>query len=501
MPQRHHPLLIAGLILLQTTSWVLVPYFTLPNAPLDVIEGAVWGRQFELGYHKGPPLFAWALGLGLQLLPGSMLPALLLSQFSLGLAYWAVWRVARRLYGDDDALIVLLLMTTIYFYGFPSPEFNPIILQMAFSAIAGSFFYTALRDDRLRDWVIVGIAAGLGLLTRYSTAMYLVAMAVFVLLQPQARLCLKRPGPYLAAVITLLIMLPHLYWLQNHNFVSFAYVDQRAGFSRGWNRVLLPVHFIGSQFLALLPPLVLLLIGLGARSEPVVTAPRDNRFEKWFVIAIALGPVLLVVMLALIMGRTPRAMWGAPLWIFATLLVPLLFSDKLSATGRRWVARAWPVMFLLPLALYASAMVVGPQVMNRNKRVHFPGQELARTVTDTWRRETGQPLRFVAGQMWLTGNVVFYSSDRPQSFTAASRIAAPWIDNARLRQCGAMLLWPIALDEDEIPHNLAAAFPDARLLPPLVLKPPPNALQHLPFRFGWAIAQPAPGAAACPERR
>jgi len=498
MLHRNHPLLIAGLILLQTTSWVLVPYLTLPNAPLDVIEGAVWGRQFELGYHKGPPLFAWALGFGLQLLPGSMLPALLLSQVSLGLAYWAVWRVARRLYGTDDALIVLLLMTTIYFYGFPSPEFNPIILQMAFSAIAGSFFYTALRDDRLRDWVIVGIAAGLGLLTRYSTAMYLVAMAAFVLLQPQARLCLKRPGPYLAALLAVLIMLPHLYWLQNSNYVTFAYVDQRAGFSSGWNRLLLPVHFIGSQFLALLPPLVLLLIGMGARAEPAAApASKITSFDRWFVIAIALGPVLLVVVLALIMGRTPRAMWGAPLWIFVTLLAPLLFSDKISAAGRRWIARAWPLAFLLPLALYASAMVVGPQMMNRNKRVHFPGRELARVVTETWRQETGQPLRFVAGQMWLSGNVVFYSSDRPQSFTAASSVAAPWIDRTRLRQCGAMLLWPASQDEDEIPRNLVAAFPEARLLPPLVLKPPANALQHLPFRFGWAIAAPT---GACPER-
>src|SRR5260370_35113132 len=55
-------LLLAGIIGLHVLSWTLLPLLTHPNAPLDVVEGAAWGREWQWGYHKGPPLFAWIMG-------------------------------------------------------------------------------------------------------------------------------------------------------------------------------------------------------------------------------------------------------------------------------------------------------------------------------------------------------------------------------------------------------------------------------------------------------
>ena len=55
-------LLIAGIVGLHVLFWTLMPLLVHRNAPLDVIEGAVWGREWQLGYPKGPPLVPWMFG-------------------------------------------------------------------------------------------------------------------------------------------------------------------------------------------------------------------------------------------------------------------------------------------------------------------------------------------------------------------------------------------------------------------------------------------------------
>ena len=39
--------------------WVAVCLLTQPNMPLDMVEMLYWGQQWQLGYHKHPPLPAW----------------------------------------------------------------------------------------------------------------------------------------------------------------------------------------------------------------------------------------------------------------------------------------------------------------------------------------------------------------------------------------------------------------------------------------------------------
>jgi len=51
----------SGAVLLHIAIWTLLPILLLPNASLDMIEGLAWGREWQLGYEKDPPLFAWVI--------------------------------------------------------------------------------------------------------------------------------------------------------------------------------------------------------------------------------------------------------------------------------------------------------------------------------------------------------------------------------------------------------------------------------------------------------
>ena len=43
----------------QVFLWTLLPGLSFSNAPLDVVENIGWGREWQWGYYKHPPLQAW----------------------------------------------------------------------------------------------------------------------------------------------------------------------------------------------------------------------------------------------------------------------------------------------------------------------------------------------------------------------------------------------------------------------------------------------------------
>lgn len=503
--------LFASIVAVQATAWILIPYFVLPNPPIDVLEGFAWGQNIELGYHKGPPLFAWLLALGAKMMPGSLLPPLVFSQIAIAVTYWAVWRLACRLLGPRDALAIVALTSTIYYFGYPSPEFNEIILHMAPSAVAGSFFYTALVEERRRDWIIVGLAVGIGLLSRYSILLYLLPMAVFALLHRETRWRWVCPQFAIGALITCLLVLPHAWWVIHHDFNTLNYIDQRAGTVESFDRIVKPLRFAGAQLIGLAPALLVFALSVlpmrrisHADAEAAPLSP--SSLTRAYLLAIGLAPALFVIVAAMILGRAPRAMWGGGLWIFTPLLAIVLLRAYAFPLYRRRLITVWSAVFMLPIVIFATTNVFGPTLSGRNKRTHFPGAELAQEVTAHWRNATGgQRLTYAIGEMSLAGSVGYYSSDRPQVFQNGSLRDAPWVDLDRVKRCGAVVLFQAPVDRAEFAQMMARLDIRYEEQAPLVLTPPRYAVPSPAFTVGWGIAWPAesedPAAPPCKRPR
>jgi 4-amino-4-deoxy-L-arabinose transferase-like glycosyltransferase len=95
--------------------------------------------------------------------------------------------------------------------------------------------------------------AGLGLMNRDSTAFFLLAVGVGLLLSPERRE-LRKPGPWLAFALALLIFLPNLWWQFRHDFPTLE--DLRNVARIGKNVVLGPAAFLGQQVLIIHPVLL-----------------------------------------------------------------------------------------------------------------------------------------------------------------------------------------------------------------------------------------------------
>src|SRR5712672_2930474 len=87
--------------------WTLLPAALYPNLPLDLIEALTYGREWQLGYDKLPPLPWWLVEIAHRAFDADI-AYYALGQFSVLVAFAAVWVLAGRRVGPLGALVAVL---------------------------------------------------------------------------------------------------------------------------------------------------------------------------------------------------------------------------------------------------------------------------------------------------------------------------------------------------------------------------------------------------------
>src|ERR1700688_2482050 len=81
-------------VLVHGVLWTALPALLYPNLPLDLIEALTYGREWQLGYDKLPPLPWWLIEI-LYRLVGRDAAYYALAQLAVIGAFAAVWLTAR----------------------------------------------------------------------------------------------------------------------------------------------------------------------------------------------------------------------------------------------------------------------------------------------------------------------------------------------------------------------------------------------------------------------
>ncbi len=471
--------------LIHAALWTALPATLYPNLPLDLIEALTYGREWQLGYDKLPPLPWWVIEIAYRLF-GVDTVYYLIAQITVLAAFALVWLLARRLTGPAGALVAVLIVDGLHYFNFTAAKFNHDVIQLPFWALAGLAFHGALRTGRMRDWCLLGLALGLALWAKYFVVMLALPLALFILIDRDARPALRTAGPYVAALIALLVALPHLVWLVENDFLPFKYAEARAAPVRGLiDHLLHPLAFVVGQVFWLLPSglIALPLAWPRAAREP----PAADAFDRRIVTLLAFGPAALLVAGSAVSGRGLITMWGYPLWLFLGLWLVIEAGPALAQARLKRIALAWAAV----TALYAVAFIANSAVLpffdHRYRAQLFPGGRLGAEISTRFRAATGQPLAYVIGSMWLGGNISRYSAERPRTVIDGKPERAPWIDLADLRRRGAVVIWSDG-DRTKVPENYAALAPNAEVQPPLTL---PMRWGNGTMTFGWAIVRPA----------
>ncbi len=479
----------AAFLALHAAVWTALPALLYPNLPLDLIEALIYGREWQLGYDKLPPLPWWLVEIA-HLTIGHDFAYYLLAQIAVVTAFAFVYVAAVPLAGTLGALVSVLIVDGLHFLNYTSVKFNHDVIQLPFWALAGYAFHRALRGRQTLDWLLLGLAVGLSLWAKYFVAVLAIPLALFVLIDRDARKSLATPGPYIAIAAALVVMAPHLVWLVQNDFLPFGYAEHRAVLPRGLiDHVWHPLQFAISQLFFLLPSLLIAapLFWPRAHAGEAPLAAKADAFDRRIVTLLAFGPMATVLALSAVSGRGTVAMWGYPLWLFLGLWIVLTARRALDVPLGR-LTLTWAIVFsCLALAFIANYDVL-PRFDHRYRAVFFPGGELGRELSQRYRAITGKPIVYVIGSMWDGGNVAHYAPSHPRVLIDSKPVRAPWIDLNDLRARGAVVVWT-AGDPHVIPPELRTMAADAALQPPFTL-----AYRRGPgeVTVGWAILLPRP---------
>ena len=490
---RHPTGTFLAFLALHAVVWTVLPTLFFLNLPLDLIEGLLYGREWQLGYDKLPPLPWWMLDATYRLF-GPDLFFYALSQATVIAAFALIWLIAHRLVGPVGALVAVLIIDGLHYFTFTAPKFNHDVIQLPFWALTGYAFWAALRHGRTVHWVLLGFGVGMAVWAKYFAVVQAVPLALFVLFDRDARKTLATPGPWIAVAVALAVMSPHLVWLAQNNFLPFAYADARAAhFKQPLDYVIKPPRFLLSQLAFLLPSLLIAAPYLrrdvrvpdsAAKSELELAA---DAFDRRIVALLAFGPAAMTVLLSLEIGRDAVALWGYPLWLFLGLWIVL--NARLLERVTLWrIVFLWAAVFATTAIAFAFDYGLSQQFRTRDVAVMFPGAELGAEMSRRYRALTGQPLAYVIGPMWEGGNIAHYAPEHPRVLIDSRSARAPWIDLGDLRARGAIVIWP-AGNPDVLPPSFRGIADDAEIQPGFAL---PVRLGAGSKSFGWALLRPRP---------
>ena len=475
--------------LAQALLWLVIPALFYASPPGEVPLLLAIGHEFRLGSYLGPPLAFW-LGEAAFRTAG-MFGVYLLSQICVVTTYWAVFALGRLVVGIRHAVLAVLLMVGIATFSVPTPDFGPAVLAMPFWALALLHYWRAIGESGRGFWFLLAVDLGLLLLTSYTGLILIALLILFSLASGRARRALLNAEPWIALLLLLIVIFPHMIWLKDSSALVVQGLSPDDAPPGGispplWIALVLVASHLG---LALM---VLLASGGRARRReraPEITRHPVDRLARGYVYFFALAPLAAGVAAVWYFGRLGPLERIGPLVVLSGLAVIVAAGDRVKLYRERLVSLAWLGLLAAPPLLAVIGIVVLPWTLGLDLSVDQPTSAMGRFFADNYQRRTGRPLAYVAGDLRLASLVALASPSRPAVYFESRPERSPWVTSADLRRNGAVLVWLGRDTAGTPPAEIKADFPE--LIPelPRAFARPIQGLLPL-IRLGWGVIRP-----------
>ncbi len=396
-------------ILLSITLYRL---FILTHVDIDLYadEAYYWGwaQHFDFGYYSKPPMVAWLIMAGTALFGDTFVGIKVMSLVVYIFTTLNIYYLAEELFGDEK----IAFFSAVAFVTLPAVWLSSLIIStdvpfLFFWSLGMLFFVKALKSDRWSHWLVVAIAGGGGLLSKYTMIIFVVSAFAYLATSARYRHHLKNPRLYAAMGLAALLYSPNLWWNAHHHWVSFVHTSRDNAHITGIHFHLdKMLEFLGSQFGVFGPILFGWLLAILPRIGKIFA---DERFKLlwWFVV-----PMFSLILVVSLLSRA-FANWSAPMYVASTLLVVAWL-----VTRKRggWLAAAITLNLLLGLGLYHYhdiARALGIELTRKSdpyKRV-LGWSELGERVSKILARYPGAKL--LSDDRKVMAELIFYVSPHP----------------------------------------------------------------------------------------
>ncbi len=430
-----HKILIA-LCSAQLLFWTLAPASTHIAPPLDLVEMLVWGQENIATTYKHPNLPGLLANLVYRISGNQYWPAYTLSQICIIASFICVYLLGSKLLGPARALAGTLMLTGIFYYSWPTPEFNHNVLQMPLWAGVCLSLWCATRRNRTVWWIVLGTLAGFSIWAKYSSVILLTIGLGWALYDPRARRCFASVGPWIAMAVFAGTAAPQVIFLIEAPLSPLDYALGRAAPERADNWIKFFLAQIADHAIFFVMAAASGLFGIVATHRSA-----DEAEARRFLICMGLGPVLLTTAASAVAGFGLRDMWGMPMFNLSGLLLLALLPGRFNNGVLHRLAIMSACLLAIVPAVYAGSVIFRASTSEKPSRVVWPQQQIAKTLVDGYFQETGRLPDVVAGPIWEAGLIVLNTPGNPQVLIDGDRDKAPWVSEDKIAHQGALAVW------------------------------------------------------------
>ena len=415
MDKDNHDSRLVRFLFIFMAVWVVlltaIPSLLYTVLPLDTIETIMWSHPFSMGNAKHPPLAAWLAGMFTVAFAHTDFAMYLLSQTMMAVGFLYVYRLGKEFFSTEKAVFSVILLSTVIFYTFDSAKFNVNLPHMALWPMMTFYCCRGVKYDRMADWILFGVVSALSVLSKFFGFALLLALFLFVLTGRETRKYFRRPGPYAAFAVFLLVLAPYIVWLVRNDFPPFTYIADRVSEER-----LDPAQnffrILGESLYPLAMPLLLLWLTMDhpVRSllgfRPRALRPSDPEAAR-LAICVQFTPIALLTLMAGT-GMMIDSMWEYPVYFISGFFLMAFWKDGVSS-------REFKKLFCVLMALFVSvqAFDVYYWFTKTRNRGHFTAREFAAKAQEFYRGRTGRDIPLAFGDMWYAGCVMQYLPEHP----------------------------------------------------------------------------------------
>ena len=384
---------------------VVIRTFLSSSVGLDESEQVLFAQRLSWGYGPQPPLYTW-LQIGFFSLFGQSIFSLaLLKNLLLFCTYCLTYTNARlvtRSHAAGIAAAVSLLFVPQVVWE-SQRDLTHSVLGATLSAAAFCCLLRALATRRTVWYLLLGLCAGLGLLSKFNSGLWMAAICLATLSIREHRPALLDKRILLTAGICLLVFLPHGTWMLTHKHLAFESASKLKLEAAGaWLKpASIGVRNLLVAVVSFLGPLLLMYTAVFFKAERRPVLPESETNYQKLLLRTFLFVALLTVTLVVAFRATGfRDRWLLPLLIAVPVLLIAMLRDRLDPLRLRRLVTAGGTVAAVVTLLIPGRILFGAKV-HREEPLMRPYDALAAEL-----RSAVPPSSFlVADTTLLAGNL------------------------------------------------------------------------------------------------
>jgi len=279
-----------------------------------------WAQSPDFGYYSKPPLIAWLIALSTSVCGDGEACVRVTSPLLHAATSGILFIVARRLYDDRTGLWSCVTFLTLPGVTFSSGLITTDVPLLFFWSLGLLCFLEAL-NRRSAAAVGLGVAIGLGMLSKYAMIYFVISAILYCAVTPGARWFLRSREGAVALTLALVVLAPNVWWNFANGFATLGHTVDNAAWSASWFHPDRAVEFLAGQLAVFGPLLFPMLLAMAwsvwrSRKDGTPTGYGEReRLLLWFAL-----PVLVLVTAQGLRSRA-YANWAAVAYPSASIAV------------------------------------------------------------------------------------------------------------------------------------------------------------------------------------